>query len=675
MCGIAGILTRNPELDVGRALDAMRAALRHRGPDDEGCAEVALPDGYRLGLAHTRLAILDLSPGGHQPMHDVATGSWITYNGEVYNHQAIRRDLPGQAFRSTSDTETILAAWALQGSRALDALRGMFAFALYDGQRRQLWLVRDRLGIKPLYVRRVDATTWVFASELRALLASGLCPRRLNPAAVESYLAYGAVTAPWTLLDGVESLLPAESWRFDVPGNGRLEPERTIYWRPPFTARGERSPTREDALEQLRPVLREAVGLRMVSDVPVGVFLSGGIDSSSVVAALAGQGHRLRTFSVVFGERGYDESAHSRTIAQQFDTEHTELLLKPEQVLADFERAVGAYDQPSIDGVNTYFISEATRAAGVKVALSGLGGDELFAGYPYFRLLARLDGTWRRRLAGVAHHALRWLAPQSTRTRKLGAILAGDGSRLENYAVCREVLAADRRGCLFHRANGALPLPAAMQKALVPQAEPLDVVNAQSLFELALYMANMLLRDLDQMSMAHALEVREPLLDHLLVETVAALPGPLKLRPGRWSPTKGLLVDALPTRLPESVLRRTKMGFVFPWERWLRHELKGWVEAVLTDRPTLEAAGLDPAAVGQLWGEYQASVPGVRYTDILCLVHLLCWVRRHGLALGAGCGSAVDCSADAGIAAEEDCRKGNVPTAGALDETELKRGK
>jgi asparagine synthase (glutamine-hydrolysing) len=633
MCGIAGILTVQPDLTLTSALEAMRDALGHRGPDDAGLAEIALPGGTRLGLAHTRLAILDISPAGHQPMADPESGSWIVYNGEVYNHQDLRRQMPDCPFQGGSDTETVLKAWARRGEAIMAGLRGMFAFGLYDGRRRQFWLVRDRLGIKPLYVAQAGPDTWVFASEIRALLDSGLVAGRLRAAAVRAYLAFGAVPDPWTLVEGVQSLLAGEAWRFDLDrGGGRLSAERIRYWRPAFGPAAGPEPARQEAVEQLRPVLREAVSLRMLADVPVGVFLSGGIDSSAVVAVLASQGHRLRTFAVTFGERRYDESAHARQVARRFATEHTELLLRPGQVLEEFDRALGAYDQPSIDGFNTYFIAQATRQAGVKVALSGLGGDELFAGYPYFRYLARLEHPARRGLARLLHGLLRRLRPQGMRTQKLGALLAGNGSRLASHAVCRQVMLPGRRQALLGQAEeGELPLDAEVAEGLEAAAAGLDAVNAHSLLELALYLGNMLLRDTDQMSMAHSLEVREPLLDHELVDTVARLPGALKLAPSRHGRVKGLLLDALPAPLPDEVVRRPKMGFIFPWEHWLRQELRGRVTDTLAERDVLEAAGLDPAGARALWEGYLAGRPGLRYTDVLCLVNLLAWVKRHGL--------------------------------------------
>jgi asparagine synthase (glutamine-hydrolysing) len=643
MCGIAGILTAQPDLALTSALEAMRDSLRHRGPDDDGLAEVALPHGLRLGLAHTRLAILDVSSAGHQPMTDPETGSWIVYNGEVYNHRALRRHLTGCRFQGSCDTETVLLAWARHGQAILSELRGMFAFALYDGRRQQFWLVRDRLGVKPLYVCRAGPDTWVFASEVRALLAAGLGGQRLYRPAVQSYLAFGAVPDPWTLIEGVQALRAGEAWRFDLgAGSAHLRPNRVRYWRPAFSPTGGRveprrssHPTRQEALAQLGPVLRDAVTLRMLADVPVGVFLSGGIDSSAIVSVLCSQGFKPRTFSVTFGERRYDESAHSRRVAQHFSTEHSELLLRPEQVLEEFGSVLDAYDQPSLDGFNTYFVAQATRRAGITVALSGLGGDELFAGYPYFRYLARFEHRVQRGLARVLYGLLRMVGSSGMRTQKLGALLSGAGSRLSNYAVCRQVMLAGRRRALLARPveRDLLPLPAEVTADLEEATESLGPVNAHSLLELSLYLGNMLLRDTDQMSMAHSLEVREPLLDHALVDAVARLPGPLKMAPGRQGAVKALLLDALPAPLPSPVVRRPKMGFIFPWEHWLRQELRPQVTATLTDREALEAAGLNAAAAKALWDGYLARQPGLRYTDVLCLVNLLAWVKRHRLAV------------------------------------------
>jgi asparagine synthase (glutamine-hydrolysing) len=633
MCGIAGILTSRHDLDLGPLLSGMCAALDHRGPDDRGCEQIDVPGGFRLGLAQTRLAILDVSAAGHQPMAAPETGSWIVYNGEAYNHLELRTCVPAP-FQSQSDTETILRAWVARGHRVLGSLRGMFAFGLYDGARRHFWLVRDRLGIKPLYVCRVDARTWLFASEVRAILSTGLVQRRIDPEALEAYLALGAAPAPWTLISGIESLLPAESWRFDLDDPARgLSPARLRYWRPHLAEANAAAPPWPEAVARVRQQLWEAARLHMMSDVPVGAFLSGGVDSTAVVAALASQNLKVRTFSVGFREAAFDESHHARAVAGRLGTEHAELLLEPQEVLREFSRALASYDQPSIDGLNTFFISQAVKQAGVTVALSGLGGDELFCGYPYFRRLQQLERTAPRLGARALHQVLRRLCPERVRTIKLGRVLAADNNRLAAWLACREVTLPDRRRALLRAES--LPdcgvFPPQLQRDLEEQTAHLDSVNAQTLCEISLYMSNMLLRDTDQMSMAHALEVRVPLLDHKLVESVLALPGKMKTASSALAPVKRLLVEALAPEIPAEMLNRPKQGFVLPWERWLRRELRNSVADCLHDREAIAAAGLSLPAVDALWVQFAAARPGVRASDVLGLVTLLSWIRRHRL--------------------------------------------
>ena len=631
MCGIAGILTFDQGIDLRSISDAMLRTLEHRGPDDFGSQELALPSGGRLLLVHTRLSILDLSRAGHQPMQDPASDSWIVYNGEIYNHQQLRAELPQCEFRSNCDTETLLKAWAERGPASLESLRGMFAFALYDGRRRELHLVRDRMGIKPLYVCQVSSKTLLFASEVRTLLQSGLVARRLNSEAIRSYLAFGAVSAPWTLVQGVQSLLPGERLQLDL-STDTIAPRSTRYWLPTFT-RQKNSMGYDEAIERIRPVLLESLSLHMMADVPVGVFLSGGIDSSAIVAGLTHLGHRVRTFSIWFGEEAFDESVHARTVATRFGTEHVELYTSPKKVFADLDTALAAYDQPSIDGLNSFFISQAVHRAGIKVAMSGLGGDELFAGYSTFRMASLMDRQLNRRLVQAVYPALTRYAPGTMRAKKLRAILAANGSRLKTYSVFRQVMLPARRAELLQAfQDDEPPLPAQIIDELTAAIGPLDPPNAYSLLELSLYLANMLLRDTDQMSMAHSLEVRVPILDHRLIEAVASVPGFLKLAGLRRASKKRLLIDALPVPLPREVFNRRKMGFVFPWELWLRNELRQVIGCVFNDWEALEAVGLAQHAVQDLWSRFQRNQPGVRYTDILSLVHLLTWVRANKMS-------------------------------------------
>jgi len=625
MCGIAGILTDDPTLAVEDALDRMRIALRHRGPDGEGSVVLDTPCGKRIGLAHTRLAILDLTDAGQQPMCDEEADSWIVYNGEVYNHEQLRVGLDPTVFRSRTDTETVLQSWKSRGRATLDELRGMFAFALYDARRQQLTLARDRLGIKPLYVARCGATTWLFASELRAILATGLIEPSVDRNSLRSYLAYGAIIAPHTAISNVQSLLPAETWTFNLAASDD-EPRRQHYWTPWHGADACDDRDDDSTCEALRDLLLESARLRTLSDVPLGVFLSGGIDSSAVVASLVHEGFRPRTFSVAFAEDAFDESSHSRLVARQFQTEHTELHLGPTDVLRGMDDALSAYDQPSMDGINTYFISRCVRDAGVKVALSGLGGDELFAGYPSFRAIGHLRSPRGRLMLRLAGLALRGLQPNHVRTAKMRAMLQAHGP-LERYAICRRVADPVTICDLLDEgpSDNDLFLPSSTASLLAESVESMDGINAHSCLELAVYMANTLLRDTDQMSMAHALEVRVPLIDHTLVESVIGLAGRKKLR----SQPKQLLLQALPTPLPPTVWRRRKMGFTFPWDRWLRGGLRETIEGRVHEKGIWQGLGIHPSAVLARWRAFLAGHPGVRHSDILCLVHLADWSTRH----------------------------------------------
>lgn len=633
MCGIAGILTSRTDLDMAQICSQMQGALSHRGPDDAGIELLDGGQGVRLGLVHTRLAILDLSKAGHQPMYCPESDSWIVFNGEIYNYRELCRALPGP-FRSTSDTEAILKAWHRWGPASIEQLRGMFAWALYSGKERRLHLVRDRLGIKPLYVYRAGDETLIFASELRTLLASGLVPHKLSREAIDNYLAFGAVSAPRTLIDGVESLQAGQRWEISWRDGKILPTTKTKYWSPPFT-RTNPQMTYGEAVERVRPVLLEALAQHMVSDTPVGVFLSGGIDSSALVGALTHLGYRLQTFSVLFGERSFDESVHALQVAQTFGTDHRPLQMRPEDLADNYHSALQAYDQPSIDGVNTFLISQAVSRAGMKVALSGLGGDELFAGYSSFRAVNRLENPLFHWGAHALGRVMQTLTPGEARTEKLASILRGAGHRLDNYCIIRQVMPPERRRALIDHHISEAPdlLPNDRAQRLSAAALECDAVNAHSMFELSAYVGDMLLRDADQMSMVHPVEVRVPLLDHRLVETLATIPGPLKLIGAIWGEKKRLLIDALPVRLPHNITHRPKMGFVFPWELWLRNDLEDHITWILTDATALRNAGFDPLVVMNLWNDFRYGRPGIRYSDILALIHLLHWVRQHRLSL------------------------------------------
>jgi asparagine synthase (glutamine-hydrolysing) len=374
-------------------LERATQSLAHRGPDDHGTVILreSAPEPLELGLGNRRLAILDLSPLGHQPMQDPATGNWLVHNGEIYNFREVRSRLEqeGVRFVTQSDTEVILKAYARWGDDCVAQFRGMFAFGLWDAKRHRLLIARDPMGIKPLYYSQTDRH-FLFASELRTLLQTDLIPRNLNHSGLLNYLAFGSVYEPDTVIDGVFALPPGHVLTWE---GGRVCVRQ--YWdlgaEKIGTAPGSSNGHRATDKSQIEALLDESVRMQLVSDVPVGVFLSGGIDSSSLVAILSRAGVRASTFSIVFREADFSEAEHSRAVASLFKTDHHELPVSQEDALGAIPDALRAMDQPTIDGVNTFLVSQRTRAAGVKVALSGLGGDEIFGGYGSFHAVPRME--------------------------------------------------------------------------------------------------------------------------------------------------------------------------------------------------------------------------------------------------------------------------------------------
>ena len=453
MCGIAGALDSAGQIhcvhdDVAR----MVAALAHRGPDGSGL-QVVSEAAPVVALGHTRLAIIDLSEAGRQPMclRTPDNTLHVTFNGEIYNHAEIRRELGPDDWHSHSDTEVILRAYARWGTDCLQHFRGMFAFALWDSRRQELFLARDRLGIKPLYYSSTPAAgRFTFASEVRALLASGRVARRLDPDGLLGYLTYQSAPGGATLIENVR-MLPAGC--LAARGCGR-EPH-------PAALLGSLRHThpyanaRRPAREQTASLLRESIALHLVSDVPVGVFLSGGIDSSALVALVRATGQIPQTFSIGFAERAYDETHFAETVAREFDTQHTSIRLGEQQLIEQLPDAFDAMDQPTGDGINTYVVARAVREAGIKVALSGLGGDELFAGYPSFARLA--DSARWLRVWGRAPQSVKALVARGIETAggssiaatKRATLAASDGDLASLYAPLRQVLLPQQRTALL----------------------------------------------------------------------------------------------------------------------------------------------------------------------------------------------------------------------------------
>src|SRR5580698_5311117 len=611
MCGIVGILARKTQIPPA-VLERATLSLAHRGPDDSGTVllKETQPEPLEIGLGHRRLAILDLSPLGHQPMQDPVTGNWIVFNGEIYNFRELRKELEsaGVEFKSHSDTEVILAAYRVWGESCLTRLGGMFAFGLWDAPRKRLLLARDPMGIKPLYYHQ-SAQTFIFASEVRTLLGTGLVPRKTDPVGVLSYLAFGSVCEPWTIVEGVRAVPPG---RMITVENGLVNCRE--YWSPLRSSSGASEVSGNGtAAAQLPAILRNAVLSQLVSDVPVGVFLSGGIDSSALVAVLSHNGVRANTFSLVFEEKEFDEGQYSREVARHFGTEHHEIPVTQQDTLASLPQALCAMDQPTIDGINTYLVSAKARAAGVKVALTGLGADEMFAGYSNFRRVPKMEAFSKRfgRLPKPARQplsaAMALFAGAGDRGRKL-AELATSRNSVHPYFLARMLFAAPERELLFSAQRRGTsqrdlegPLEASLRES-VAASQSLDPVNRVSYLESHFYMLNTLLRDSDFMSMAHGLELRVPFLDRALVEACFRIPGVQKLA---GNPPKGRLLASLGVELPRDIVNRPKRGFTLPFDNWLRGEMRPIVEDTLL-KSSWDQTSISANAARDVWNRFLA---------------------------------------------------------------------
>ncbi|HEX6810707.1 MAG TPA: asparagine synthase (glutamine-hydrolyzing) [Planctomycetota bacterium] len=641
MCGFAGSIGAiGPQLI--RAVQAAASAQRHRGPDDAGTWLSGGPGQDGAVLAFRRLAIIDLSPDGHQPMVDPVTGNAIAFNGEIYNFHDLRRELEagGATFRSRGDTEVVLQAYARWGVRALSRLCGMFAFAIWDARRRCMVLARDRLGIKPLYLCEVTqpegCRAVLFASELRALLATGLVPRRLARAAVARYVWNGFVTGPGTIIEGVRMLPPATV----VTLNARGECSGTeLYWRLPS------SRPAADGVAKLQDELRTVVRQHLISDVPLAVFLSGGIDSSAVAALAARAGSttgRLRTFHVAFDEQQYDETRYAHRVAAALGTHHAEVRLTQQRFLDLLEPALRSIDQPTFDGINTYFVSRAVRDAGITVALSGVGGDELFGGYRSFRdipraarfaRLARVvpGGALRMLARGLlrARYGVRRAVPPQTRWGKVADVLATRGRLVELYQTCYGLFSAEFARQLVVRDDAPSQrcgMPLDRLEELQDLAGDAATPHAVSVLEMANFVGERLLRDTDAASMAASLETRVPLLDHRVVEAVANVPERERFEP---LGNKMLLRQLAMPELDAALFDRPKAGFVLPLDVWLRQRLAKEVEGVLRDRGLCDACGLDARVVGNLWDSFRARASGLYWSRVWALFVLAWWAREH----------------------------------------------
>jgi asparagine synthase (glutamine-hydrolysing) len=621
----------------------MMGAITHRGPDEDG---LLVAPSAALGMR--RLSIIDL-PGGHQPVFNESRNVAVIFNGEIYNFRQLRKTLEsrGHTFRTASDTEVIVHAYEEWGEQCLRELRGMFAIAIWDARdcgvsgeaarHAKIFLARDRLGIKPLYYA-VAGGAFLFSSEVRSILASGQIQPRLSPDSLEAFLTFGSVIEPSTLVEGIFSIPPGHciSFSADAPPT---KPSPKPYWVYSDAVLQHDGPVPQnfnEAAKQLRPLLEETVQDHLIADVPLGVFLSSGLDSTSLVALASKFKSDLHTFTVVFPEQRYSEAAVSRETAIKFKTQHQEILLVPDTLVGQLNDAVKSLDQPTMDGLNTYFVSRAAAQSGLKVALSGLGSDEIFGGYSTFETTPRAAFV-----AGLG----RWI-PGPFR-----GLTAGAAVRIASGDAVRKAAAAWRSPTEFPHAyyfTRLLFTPSRVRRLLAPyfeskeysgnqnnpwrarmaetsrQAAKLDSFTGVSCFELQSYMVNTLLRDTDSASMASSLEVRVPFLDHRLVEFVGRLPKNAKYN--RDVP-KSLLVEALSDLLPDEVVGQSKRTFTLPWEVWLRGPLGVRLSQDLANLTPPLLKYLNPRAVRGAWQNF--IVGHTTWSRPWSLYVLNEWIRHH----------------------------------------------
>jgi asparagine synthase (glutamine-hydrolysing) len=600
MCGICGVAGGSSD---GLALvQRMCTALEHRGPDDEGRVHL---DGVTLGMR--RLSIIDLE-GGHQPIHNENSRVWVVMNGEIYNHLELRKELvaAGHSFQTRSDTEVLVHGYEQWGEGVVERLNGMYAFALLDRDRGAMLLARDRMGIKPLHYA-IDGRRLVFASELKALLCDPKLRRGIDPEALDQYLAFEFVPSPRCIVRGISKLPPAHTLTWSV-ADGTHHLRR--YWAPDLAASEKEGRPRslDEHSEELRAVLRESVRKELISDVPLGVFLSGGIDSSAVAAMMSQLGSEVKSFSVGFSERSFDEAPYARQVAEHLGTEHRELTLEPEMLLGLIPKLPTLLDEPLGDAsiIPTYLLSEFTRRH-VKVALGGDGGDELFAGYPTMQA---------HRLAGYYSRAPRLLRDGLVEPLVRRLPVSRDNLsfdfRAKRFVSGALYPVAERHqrwmGSFAAEERSAL-MSAEMRDALVnnsrvdPAAVALDgaglrdPLNQVLLMDMRMYLENDILVKLDRASMMASLEGRVPLLNNDFVEYATRLPIDLKLRGLR---SKFLLKRALRGLLPDSILKRPKKGFGIPVAQWFRGPLKEQMLSVLSPERLARKGFFDPSAVALL---------------------------------------------------------------------------
>lgn len=604
-------------------IQQMNSKIKHRGPDGEGKFV-----NRHVGLGHRRLSIIDLTEAGNQPMYSADGRFVIVFNGEIYNYKELKKDLQEDySFKTHSDTEVILASFAKWGVACVSKLVGMFAFTIYDQEAQKIFVVRDRLGIKPLYYFNKGAFL-AFASELRSLLSLKEVSATVGMGELASFLQYQTIFAPKTIIKDIK-VFPAGHYAFVAVDDILRGGDFSSYFRPYWSlddCRENKSASYEEIKTNVRDLLFQAVERRLVADVDFGAFLSGGIDSGIIVGAMAQLcSSPVNTFNVYFNEKQFDEDAYASLIASQYKTRHHKILVTPKDLPEYVQEGLESMDFPSGDGINTYVVSKATRAQGIKMALTGLGGDELFAGYPSFTRISKLHqfkSLWNLPLPVRQGLSSLLIPPVSLPVRQKFKQLAGlpsfDLDKI--YLLTREVLSGKALADLIpgHKVKGGTET----NKEEINKDYLLSSVSRK---EIKYYLENILLRDSDQFSMATGLELRVPFMDHDLVEYVLGVPDKFKypLTP------KKLLTDAFQDKIPAAIMNRPKMGFVFPWDKWLKNELLATSEEAIENLSDLSVFNADH--VQALWNSFLKGE--VNFSRVWPLIVIGHWLKKNNVAV------------------------------------------
>ena len=597
----------------------MSDCMSHRGPDADG---FFIKDEVALG--HRRLSIIDLSENANQPLFDASGRYALVFNGEMYNYLDVRKQLPDYPFKTNSDSEVILAAYAKWGADCINHFAGMFVAVIWDMEQHELFIARDRMGVKPLYYYQSE-DHFLFASEIRGLLASGLVPKKLNEAAVQEFLEFQSVGFPHAVIQGVQQL---EAGSYLKIKNGKIQ--FTKYWDVVASKTDFEFSDKEGARRKLFELLQQSVERRLISDVPLGAFLSGGIDSSAVVALMAqASAGPVNTFNIGFEEKEFDESTYASIIARKFNTRHTEVRLQPTVFLDELHNALNSMDSPSGDGVNTYVVSKKIKQSGLTVALSGVGGDELFAGYPFFfhyYKLKQKEKMWAltkpfRKLGSK-------LIPLNGSVQKdrMKQLLGSDAAISEMYPVFRQIISPRLMSKLTTQNKNDL---SQVENTLAQQGRAIEKFPSLSQVSIAEYLGytqHTLLKDTDQMSMAVSLEVREPFFDHELVEFVLNIPDRFKY------PTypKQLLVETLGDLLPKEIVHRKKQGFLFPWNVWMKGQLRNFCEERINN--ISKRSFVHEEALKTRWNQFLKGDTSVRWMEMWLFVILEHWLEKNNVS-------------------------------------------